>query len=185
LERDDVSLPTPSQLLAEIGRLTAELAAARAEIGRLAPRAEVSAIGATNNRRGFEREFRRSLAHAARYGTAAALLIVDLDDFKRVNDTDGHAAGDALLRGVAGALASNLRGSDVVARIGGDEFAVILWHAGLVEARSAAARLLEALPARASIGVAELRGTDASAIFKAADADLYAFKRARRHEARD
>jgi diguanylate cyclase (GGDEF)-like protein len=179
-ERNDNRFSTPSQLLAEVDRLAAELAAARAEIDRLAALADEDALCGVLNRRGFEREFRRSLAHATRYGTAAALLIIDLDDFKQINDTQGHSAGDALLRGVARALAANLRGSDVLARIGGDEFAVILWHAGLAEAGRAASRLLAALPARASVGIAELTGGDASAVFESADADLYAFKRTRK-----
>ena len=68
----------------------------------------------------------------------------------------------------------------MVARIGGDEFAVILWHAGLEDARAAAVRILAGLPALASAGVAAIAGPSADAIFEAADADLYAGRRARR-----
>jgi len=78
------------------------------------------------NRRAFEQHLTRQIAQCRRHATPAALLIVDLDDFKAVNDTHGHAAGDALLLCVARALRARLRGEDCVARIGGDEFAVIL-----------------------------------------------------------
>ena len=78
------------------------------------------------NRRGFGRELRRHVSRLARYGAKGALLMLDLDNFKLYNDANGHAGGDALLQGVAGALTARLRAGDVVGRIGGDEFAVLL-----------------------------------------------------------
>ncbi len=78
------------------------------------------------NRRGFGRELRRHLSRLARYGTKGALLMIDLDNFKGYNDANGHAGGDALLQSVAEALDARLRGGDVIGRIGGDEFAVLL-----------------------------------------------------------
>jgi len=80
---------------------------------------------------------KRSLAYVKRYGTSAALIYVDLDGFKPVNDRHGHAAGDAVLKAAAAALLRHVRASDVVARIGGDEFAVLLWN---VDAAAAAAK---------------------------------------------
>jgi len=164
-------------LLAEVERLTRELAGAKAEVQRLSALAEEDPLCAILNRRGFDREFKRSAAHVARYGTAAALLLIDLDDFKDINDASGHAAGDAVLKDVASVLSRGLRESDVVARIGGDEFAVILWHAGLDEALAIGARLTASLPSPASFGAAAFERDACSGILERADLALYAAKR--------
>jgi diguanylate cyclase (GGDEF)-like protein/PAS domain S-box-containing protein len=81
------------------------------------------------NRRRFGRELERELSASARYGSGGAMLVLDLDDFKVVNDSFGHAAGDDLLVEVATALRERVRDSDIIARLGGDEFGVILPHA--------------------------------------------------------
>jgi hypothetical protein len=94
----------PSQamrLVAEVERLECELAAMRAQVAALEACAEIDPLTNLANRRGFERELKRACAYVKRYGTSAALIYVDLDDFKRVNDRHGHVAGDAMLRGVA------------------------------------------------------------------------------------
>jgi diguanylate cyclase (GGDEF)-like protein len=166
-------------LLAEVERLRGELAAAQAENRRLAALVDEDPLCRILNRRGFERAFGSAVAHVARYGDSAALLLLDLDGFKAVNDTRGHPAGDALLREVATVLSAHLRASDVVARIGGDEFAVILWRVDESTARAKAARLKAILPCSSSIGVARLEGTDGAAILARADADLYDDKRRR------
>ena len=90
------------------------------------------------NRRGFDRELKRSLAYVKRYWTRAALICVDLDSFKPVNDRHGHAAGDAVLTAVAAALTRSVRASDTVARLGGDEFGLILWNLSEADAASKA-----------------------------------------------
>src|SRR5262249_59142591 len=95
-------------------------AVARAQMVDLAARAETDPLTDLPNRRGFERELRRSLAYVKRYGASAALLYLDLDGFKAVNDRYGHAAGDAMLKAVAMVLSRHVRDSDLVARIGGD-----------------------------------------------------------------
>ena len=87
------------------------------------------------NRRGFDRELTRSLSYVKRYGTRAALFYIDLDGFKPVNDRHGHAAGDAVLKAVGGMLTAHVRASDTVARIGGDEFGLILWNLGEARCR--------------------------------------------------
>ena len=101
------------------------------------------------NRRGFERELKRSLAYVKRYGTSAALVYIDLDGFKPVNDRHGHGAGDAVLKAIAAALVRNVRASDVVARLGGDEFAVLLWNVNGANAAAKAGALEAAVYANA------------------------------------
>ena len=82
------------------------------------------------NRRAFERELDRVIAFCTRFGVQASLLYFDLDGFKQINDRHGHAAGDQVISAVARLLQANIRDSDVVGRVGGDEFAVILTKAG-------------------------------------------------------
>ncbi|HMK81537.1 MAG TPA: GGDEF domain-containing protein [Xanthobacteraceae bacterium] len=180
-------------LLGEIERLERELAAERGKVRALEASAEVDALTGVFNRRGFERELKRSLAYVTRYWTRAALLYVDLDGFKPVNDTHGHAAGDAVLQAVAVRLAGSVRASDTVARIGGDEFALILWNLGEADA-AAKSWALEAavsdvtvdwdgtpLAVGASIGFAMLTPSDALAeILARADHAMYARKAARK-----
>jgi diguanylate cyclase (GGDEF)-like protein/PAS domain S-box-containing protein len=95
------------------------------------------------NRRRFKEELRRELARAERYHHGGALLLLDLDHFKLVNDTHGHLWGDEVLRGAARVLRSRVRSSDVLGRLGGDEFAVLLPEADEVRARKLAEELLE------------------------------------------
>jgi diguanylate cyclase (GGDEF)-like protein/PAS domain S-box-containing protein len=97
------------------------------------------------NRRAFERAVDAHLAHVKRYGDEGALLILDLDHFKAVNDTLGHHAGDALIMAVADVLRDHVRDSDRVARLGGDEFAVLLPKADEAQARTVAAKLVAAV----------------------------------------
>jgi diguanylate cyclase (GGDEF)-like protein len=138
----------------------------------------------TLNRRGFTERFQAELSDHMRHdGRPLGLIVIDLDDFKRVNDTNGHAAGDDLLCEVARTLAADLRPSDVLGRLGGDEFAVLLPEAGPGELRAAAERLEQRLArvAKASIGLAALPadGLTAEELHRAADADLYRVKERR------
>jgi diguanylate cyclase (GGDEF)-like protein len=184
----------PAALLrAEIERLKAELAAARLKIAELELHADVDPLLDIFNRRGFERELKRSLAYVKRHGTPAVLVYIDLDGFKAINDAHGHAAGDALLKAVAGALTACVRASDVVARLGGDEFGILMWNAAEGQAAIRAADLEQRIEALrlphgeaqlavgASAGVASLRGDlDATGLIDAADKAMYARKRERR-----
>jgi diguanylate cyclase (GGDEF)-like protein len=97
------------------------------------------------NRRRFEHELERELARAVRYDTPGALLAIDLDHFKYINDALGHSVGDELITRVGGIFRATLRDTDIMARLGGDEFAVILPRAAEQEARRVADKLLEAL----------------------------------------
>ncbi|MFZ5827292.1 MAG: EAL domain-containing protein [Bacillota bacterium] len=97
------------------------------------------------NRRRFQEELERQLVDSARYGTRGALLFIDLDQFKYINDSLGHQAGDRMLKSLATLLRNQLRESDAIARLGGDEFAVLLPHADGRQAEAVAQKLLEAL----------------------------------------
>ena len=187
----DTAVGPAALLLAEIERLKADLLQAEWKIAELTARAELDPLLDILNRRGFERELARSISYVKRYGTLAALVFIDLDGFKAVNDQHGHAAGDALLKAVARELTGHVRGSDVVARLGGDEFAVLLWNVNETQAAAKARELeLTIAAARAgdapysvgaSGGVVPLSGnTTPGAISDAADRAMYARKRDRR-----
>jgi diguanylate cyclase (GGDEF)-like protein len=142
------------------------------------------------NRPEFERRLERAVVNATRGGGEHALCFLDLDRFKAINDRFGHAAGDALLSDLAGLLLSRIRGRDTLARIGGDEFALLLEHCPLDEARRVAEGLVatvsghrfpwqtEALSVGLSVGVTPIRadGVTAPLLLQAADAACYQAK---------
>jgi diguanylate cyclase (GGDEF)-like protein len=180
------------RLANEVDRLQAELAAARSQVTELEARADIDPLLDILNRRGFERELRRSLAFVRRYGSMAALIYLDLDNFKPVNDRYGHAAGDRVLKAIAAVLQQTVRESDVVARLGGDEFGILLWNvsdsqaaAKVVELEGAVRHTVTAydkarLSVGASAGFAMLGATDAPAeVISRADLAMYARKRTR------
>ncbi len=114
------------------------------------------------NRRSFERELERQAATAARYGTRGALLVFDLDEFKFVNDTLGHNAGDELIVATAQLLRERMRDTDQLARLGGDEFAVILPEATRAQAAEVAGSLLECIRSAETLRRPSGRGVSAS-----------------------
>ena len=122
--------------------------------------ADHDALTGLPNRRRFEQELARHLAHVRRYGPEGAVLVLDLDCFKPVNDTFGHAAGDRLLARVAYVLRDRLRATDVVARIGGDEFAILLPRVDGGGAGAVARSLVETV--RAEALTADARGVTIS-----------------------
>ena len=97
------------------------------------------------NRRQFELELSRETERAARYGSPGAVLLIDIDNFKDVNDTFGHRAGDDVLKGVAGLLRERLRHTDIIARVGGDEFAVLLTQTDADQVQIVASEVVKAL----------------------------------------
>jgi diguanylate cyclase (GGDEF)-like protein len=147
------------------------------------------------NRREFERVMEREVALSERHGRQLSLMMIDLDNLKRINDRQGHGAGDGALRLVAQQLSRVVRASDVCARVGGDEFAVAMPETSIERARDVAARLRAAIrqvglsaksaeQVAVSIGAAAWRpGQDWQAVYQVADTDLYEDKR-RHKEAR-
>jgi diguanylate cyclase (GGDEF)-like protein len=137
------------------------------------------------NRREFERVMEREVALAERHKRRLSLMMIDVDNLKRINDRMGHSAGDGALRLVAQQLQRVVRASDVCARVGGDEFAVAMPETDLERARDVATRLRRAVEHGAlsmrspehvevSVGIAALGpGQDWQAVYQAADADLY------------
>jgi diguanylate cyclase (GGDEF)-like protein/PAS domain S-box-containing protein len=137
------------------------------------------------NRRRFEEELKRQIGRCRDETESAALLLLDLDRFKRVNDSDGHIAGDRVLRLVGRVFDDRIKAPDVTARIGGDEFAVILRDIDLAQARAVAEELRLAISAAAtdrdctaSVGLCRLHGDvpDAETCFRAVDRAMYRAK---------
>lgn len=186
----------PSELVARARlhlRLTRQEAELRAANERLAQLALTDPLTGVGNRRAFDEALARELDRWRRYRSRLALIAVDLDHFKRVNDLHGHAVGDATLRSVAALLQLGTRTADAVYRTGGEELAVLLPETGLREAADVAERLrvsvaqhtiavrdAETLRCTASFGVAALELLDCvtgDALVDAADRALYAAKR--------
>ncbi|HEX3701566.1 MAG TPA: GGDEF domain-containing protein [Phenylobacterium sp.] len=189
---------TPA-IRAALATLLGEIDDLRGEVGRLKARLEESedladrdALTPLLNRRAFLRELSRIRTFSQRYGAPASLVYFDLDGFKTVNDRYGHAAGDAALSAVAERLLALVRESDVVGRMGGDEFAVILVQADQAVATAKAWALAQAIeaepikfgdwsaPLHISYGVRQIStDLEPEALVAEADAAMYAAKRAR------
>ncbi len=189
----DVAEPTAGiDLHAEIERLRAEVAALTVRAETAEALADHDVLTRALNRRGFMTVLNRSMAYCRRHEVEAALLYLDMDGFKGVNDGLGHAAGDAALMAVADLLLANVRESDAVGRLGGDEFALLLMNAGADEGREKAKRLASALETEGfvwegatvalggSFGVRAYAGqTDPEAWLSEADAAMWLRKKAR------
>jgi diguanylate cyclase (GGDEF)-like protein len=182
-----------AEMLKTIRSLKSELARARTQIDALQASADTDFLLNILNRRGFERAFERALAYIRRYRASGAVIVLDVDGLKQINDTFGHAAGDTVLKSVTAALVKSVRSSDVVGRLGGDEFALLLWNLTLADAQAKAAAIeavIDNLPfvfrgqtarAGASAGVALLNGVeDGVTALARADRAMYARKAARR-----
>lgn len=153
--------------------------------------ADHDALTGLYNRRRFQEELDHQLAYAQRFNQSSALLFIDLDQFKYINDTLGHQAGDECLLTVTRSLTSTLRNIDIMGRLGGDEFGLILPHTSIEEAEIVAQHLLDKLAAKspmpqelsthisASIGITAFpeHGVTPSELLAKADAAMYAAKR--------
>ena len=180
---------------ATIRRLRGELTRALKRIEELRASAHTDFLLGIHNRRGFERELNRAIAYIRRYRASGALIVIDVDRLKTINDAFGHAAGDEVLKAIAAVLAREVRASDVLGRLGGDEFALLLWNLTTTDARAKAASLEEAVDqliftfegckigTGASTGVAMLDAhTEAGHALEEADRAMYVRKAQRRHE---
>ena len=183
---------TLTRLAGEGERLRRELADARTRIAELERLADEDALMPIANRRAFVRELARMIAFTQRYGMPSSVVYFDLNNMKQINDLHGHPAGDAALRHVAVLLSDNIRSSDLVGRLGGDEFGVILTQTNQEQADSKAASLAETIattplrwgdvniPVGAAYGVYAFTGKDdPQAALEAADRAMYQQKRHR------
>ena len=183
---------------AEIRRLKSQLTKAKARIEQLQEAADTDFLLGIPNRRGFERELSRSISYIQRYHAGGALIVLDVDRLKPINDNFGHAAGDQVLKAIVAALLRQIRASDVIGRLGGDEFALLLWNLSETDAYAKAAALEaevdglsftfagRTVATGVSVGVVIL-GPHSEAGRSLADADcaMYVRKAQRRHEAVD
>ena len=189
LETRDVS----ERGIAVLERLTGELAELKAKLEAAEAMADRDTLAPVFNRRAFLRELHRTMSEVERYKTPAAVIYIDLDGFKAVNDEYGHSAGDAIIRHVGLLLTDSVRESDVVGRLGGDEFGIILNRASAEEAATKAHALSDKLNSsailyagvphriRASVGVHAIAMVeDPETAIARADEAMYAEKHARR-----
>jgi diguanylate cyclase (GGDEF)-like protein len=178
-------------LLAEVDRLRADIARLEERVTMLDQLAHQDALIELPNRRGFMRQLDALIDRVTRYGDGAAMLFVDIDGLKMINDSFGHQAGDEALIQVAQTLTGGVRKSDCVARLGGDEFGILLDHADETSARETAQRLVEhvagsefcfegtCLPLSVAIGVGMIEtGDSAEAVMARADHAMYEEKAA-------
>jgi diguanylate cyclase (GGDEF)-like protein len=185
----------PNDAKSTIRRLRTQLARALARIAELQASADIDFLLDIPNRRGFERELNRSIAYIKRYHASGALIVLDVDRLKPINDAFGHAAGDQVLKAIVAELARRMRASDVIGRLGGDEFALLLWNLSETDAHAKAASLEAAVDrltftfrghivtTGASAGVAVLDShAEAGRALEQADSAMYVRKAQRRHE---
>jgi diguanylate cyclase (GGDEF)-like protein len=188
---DVVDVDDRDRLIEEISLLRGKVARLQERVEQLDQLAHQDSLINLPNRRGFMRELERLIARVDRYGVNAAMLFVDVDGLKMINDTLGHRAGDEALIQVASLLSKGVRHSDVVARIGGDEFGILLESSDESAAHETAARLIEqistcevlhdgeALPLGVAIGVGMIDALDtAEAVMERADEAMYRRKAA-------
>ena len=180
------------RLLEEINYLRTEIEANNERIAELENLADRDPLTPVVNRRAFVRELERVRAYGERYGNTASLIYLDLNGMKAINDRFGHAAGDQALLSVAEALVANVRSSDLVGRLGGDEFGIILSRADRKAAEEKAKALLglvaalevncdgSAIPVSVTYGIVELTAhRNAEAALAAADSAMYENKKHR------
>ena len=176
-----------ARLASENERLRKALAEMQDRVVELEQLADTDTLTPLPNRRAFMRRLEAVVQYASRHNTPAAILYIDLDGLKPINDDYGHVAGDAVLLHLAQLLTENLRATDMVARIGGDEFGLILDHLNEADARAKAKALVEhvstqrvavgrsTITIRVTVGLAMARANETVAsLLERADAAMYA-----------
>ena len=180
-------------LMGEVDNLRRELQATRERLDEAEKNADQDQLLPMLNRRAFVRVLTRQISLSARHGTPSSLIYFDLNQFKSVNDSHGHPGGDAVLKQFAQVLAANVRDSDCIGRLGGDEFGVLLSHADQAQAHKKADLLAQkvhqsptvwngqSIPISFAYGAFEMKaGDDADTAIARADEAMYAHKRGTR-----
>lgn len=176
-------------LVREVDRLRAEIARLQARVGELDELANNDSLVGLPNRRGFEARLGQLIARVERYGDEAAMVFVDMDGLKEINDKFGHVAGDDALIEIGRKLVASVRNGDCVARIGGDEFGVLLERTDELKAWQMALRIVETvmgsefcvagscLPLSVAVGVGTIKpGDTAKSVIERADKEMYRVK---------
>jgi diguanylate cyclase (GGDEF)-like protein len=179
-----------SALLERLDDLSRELIRAKDNFAELEQLVDVDCVAPVPNRRAFMRRLAWAISMHDRYGHPCSILYFDVNDFKRVNDTHTHAAGDAVIRHVSQILLDSLRDSDFMARLGGDEFAIIMYYAHLPDAAERGRKIADLLAespvtygherffVTAACGAYEVaRGDDPETALSRADAEMYLNKK--------
>ncbi|HEX6097017.1 MAG TPA: diguanylate cyclase [Thermoanaerobaculia bacterium] len=181
---DYITKPAPvSELVARV-RAGLRIVALQKQLLELSRRDSLTSL---HNRRSFDERFEDAFEQARRYHRPLALAVIDIDHFKRINDRSGHDHGDSVLRAVAQRIAAGTRQSDFAARLGGEEFAIVLPETALFEALQFGEKLRASIAAEpvvdenvtVSIGIASVphsHVTNPSELFRAADQALYRAK---------
>ena len=191
MTNEDTEVSDAERLMAEVDRLRSQVADLQERVEQLDHLAHQDTLVSLPNRRGFLRELERLVDRARRYGESSAMLYVDLDGLKMINDTFGHQAGDEALIQVAGMLSEGVRKSDCVARLGGDEFGILLERSDEGSSIETADRLVSliagsefcfqgtCLPLSVAVGVAVIEPNDSpDAVMARADLAMYRQKAA-------
>ena len=180
------------RLFAEVAEMREELQVARKRIKYLENLADTDVLTPVLNRRAFVRELGQAMAYSERYDVPGAILFIDVNGMKYINDSYGHDAGDLVIQHVAELLMNNIRSTDYVGRLGGDEFGIILLQANSEVAARKAAELTELveptpllyqeaeLQVHVAIGIQIFSGVDADAALRAADQAMYQQKKAQK-----
>jgi diguanylate cyclase len=182
-----------SNLKETLHSLTDEVAVLRDDVNRLGNEALIDSLTQVNNRRGFDIEIKNITEQADLEGFSCALIVADIDHFKKINDNFGHQVGDKILKFVAAILKKNIRGNDILARYGGEEFAIILPNTTQNGAIKVANNLCRAISSRylsaeaneqtighisISLGVSKyIHGESPKELFERADQNMYRAKR--------
>ena len=177
-------------LMSEVDSMRKDLELAHRKISELEKLADQDSLLAISNRRAFVREMTRMISYSQRYGINSSLIYLDMNDLKKINDKHGHQAGDEALSHMANVIVKNLRDSDIIGRLGGDEFGIILPKADENTARVKAESLIKAITntpmdlhgnkitLKVAYGIHPLMGNEsADQALDKADKNMYAHKK--------